>query len=122
MGLTGAGNHFQSCLAVEVLKDLQYKCMELYLDDAIVHADNDDEFIENCRSVFRRCLEHNITLNPSKCALWLAQVEYVGHTINCDGLHFTRDKVDSILNFPRLTTKRQVKVFIGLANYFRGHV
>ena len=61
-------------------------------------------------------------MNPSKCALGLSQVEYVGHTINRDGLHFTRDKVDSVLNFPRLTTKRQVKAFLGLANYFRDHV
>jgi hypothetical protein len=122
MGLTGAGSHFQNCLAVQVLTDLLYKCMELYLDDAVVYAENDDEFVENCRSVFRRFLEHNITLNPSKCVLGLAQVEYVGHTINCDGLHFTRDKVDSVLNFPKLITKRQVKSFIGLANYFRDHI
>jgi len=122
MGLTGAGSHFQNCLAVEVLKDLLYKCIELYLDDGIVPAENDDQFIENLRLVFHRFLEHNITLNPSKCVLGLSQVEYVGHTINCDGLHFTRDKVDSVLNFPRLTTKRQVKAFIGLANYFRDHV
>ena len=122
MGLTGAGSHFQSCLTVEVLKDLLYKVIELYLDDGIVPAEDDDKFIENLRLVFQRFLEHNITLNPSKCVLGLSQVEYVGHTINRDGLHFTRDKVDSVLNFPRLTTKRQVKAFLGLANYFRDHV
>ena len=122
MGLTGAGSHFQNCLAVEVLKDLLYKVIELYLDDGIVPAEDDDQFIENLRLVFQRFLEHNITLNPSKCVLGLSQVEYVGHTINRDGLHFTRDKIDSVLNFPRLTTKRQVKAFIGLANYFRDHI
>jgi hypothetical protein len=25
----------------------------------------------------------------------LSEIEYVGHTINCEGLHFTRDKLDS---------------------------
>ena len=52
MGLTGAGSHFQSCLAVEVLKDLLYKIIELYLDDGIVPAEDDGQFIENLRLVF----------------------------------------------------------------------
>ena len=43
MGLTGAGSHFQNCLAVEVLKDLLYKSIELYLDDGIVYAENECE-------------------------------------------------------------------------------
>jgi hypothetical protein len=122
MGLTGAGSHFQNCLAVEVQKDLLYKTIELYLDDGIVLAEDDSQFIENLRLVFQRHLEHTITLNPSKCVLGVSQVEYVDHTINRDGSHFTRVKVDSVLNFLRLTTKRKVKAFISLANYFRDQV
>jgi hypothetical protein len=76
MGLTGAGSHFLNCLAVEVLKDLLYKIIELYLDDGIVPAEDDDQFIENLRLVFQRFLEHNITLNPSKCVLGLPQVRF----------------------------------------------
>ena len=49
-------------------------------------------------------------------------MEFVGHTINKDGLHFTRDKLDSVLNFPRPENKRQIKSFLGLANYFRDHI
>ena len=49
LGLTGAGSYFQSCLTVEVLRDLLYKVIELYLDDGIVPAENDDMFIENLR-------------------------------------------------------------------------
>ena len=122
MGLTRSGSDFQSCLAVEVQKDVLYKFLKLYLDDGIVPAEDDDKFIENLRLVFRRFLEHNITLNPSKYVLGLTQVEHVGHTINRDSLHFMRVKVDSVLNFLRLTTKRKVKAFISLANYFRDQV
>ena len=59
MGLTGAGSHFQSCLTVEVQKNLLYKIIELYLDDGIVPAEDDDKFTENLRLVFQRFLEHN---------------------------------------------------------------
>ena len=71
--------------------------------------------------MFQRFKESGITLNPKKCKLGLTQIEYVGHTINKDGLHFTREKLDSVLNFPKPKTKKQLKSFIGLANYFRDY-
>ena len=77
---------------------------------------------QRLRTVFLRFREHKITLNPSKCHLGLTQVEYVGHTINKNGMHFTRDKLDSVMNFPRPETMKNVKSFLGLANYFRDHI
>ena len=89
MGLTGAGSHFQHCLVTEVLTDLLSSTCELYLDDCIVHAKSVDEYIGNLREVFSRFRNSGLTLNPSKCQLGLTQVEYVGHTIDSDGTHFT---------------------------------
>ena len=137
MGLTGAGSHFQHCLVTQVLTDLLSSTCELYLDDCIVHAKSVDEYIGNLREVFSKSVDEYIgnlrevfsrfrnsglTLNPSKCQLGLTQVEYVGHTIDSDGTHFTRDKIDSVLNFPKPRNKKQLKSFLGLANYFRDHI
>ena len=122
MGLTNAGSYFQHSLATQVLNGLIHNGAELYLDDCLVHAKTEDEYIKRLRTVFLRFRESGITLNPSKCKLGLSQVEFVGHTVNKDGLHFTRDKLDSVLNFPQPGTKRQIKSFIGLANYFRDHI
>jgi hypothetical protein len=122
MGLTDAGSFFQHQLTTNVLNGLINHTCELYLDDCMVYAKNDVEYMERLRQVFLRFREHKITLNPSKCNLGLTQVEYVGHTIDKDGLHFTRDKLDSVMNFPRPETKKQIKSFLGLANYFRDHI
>ena len=122
MGLTDAGSYFQHQLTVNVLNGLMHNTCELYLDDCMVYASSVDEYLERLRQVFLRFRAHNITLNPSKCHLGLTQVEYVGHTINKNGLHFTRDKLDSVLNFPKPETMKNVKSFIGLANYFRDHI
>ena len=122
MGLTDAGSYFQHQLTTKVLAGLIHNTCELYLDDCMVYASNVDEYLERLRQVFLRFREHKITLNPSKCHLGLSQVEYVGHTIDKNGLHFTRDKLDSVLNFPRPETMKNVKSFIGLANYFRDHI
>ena len=46
----------------------------------------------------------------------------MGHVIDRDGIHFTRDKLDSVTNFPLPKTKGELKAFIGLVNYFRDHL
>ena len=122
MGLTDAGSYFQHQLSTNVLHGLIHNICELYLDDCMVYASNIDDYLERLRMVFQRFRECKITLNPSKCRLGLTQVEYVGHTINKDGLHFTRDKLDSVLNFPLPVTMKNIKSFLGLANYFRDHI
>ena len=122
MGLTHAGSYFQHQLSTKVLNGLLHDMCELYLDDCMVYAGDADEYIARLTRVFERFKEHGITLNPEKCHLGLTQVEYVGHTINKNGLHFTRDKLDSVLNFPRPETMKHVKSFLGLANYFRDHI
>ena len=88
----------------------------------MVHASSIEEFLERLRLVFHRFQQSGITLNPAKCMLGLTSVEYVGHTIDKDGLHFTRSKIDSVLKFPRPETLKQLKSFLGLANYFRDHI
>jgi hypothetical protein len=123
MGLREAGSYFQYSLVNEVLNGLiMHDGVELYLDDCLVHATSDEEYLRRLRAVFERFRDANIKLNPAKCHLCLRKVEYVGHTINDKGLHFTRSKLDSVINFPIPKTKKQVKSFIGLANYFREHI
>ena len=88
----------------------------------MVHATTQEQYIDRLRVVFTRFRDSGITLNPSKCSLGMSQIEFVGHTMNEHGLHFTESKLDSVLNFPRPETKKQVKSFLGLANYFRDHI
>ena len=52
----------------------------------------------------------------------LTKIQYVGHTIDSTGLHFTPDKLDSVLGFQKPVYHAQLRSFLGLANYFRDHV
>ena len=46
----------------------------------------------------------------------------MGYVINEKGMHFSKEKKDSILNFPKPVVMKQLKSFLGLANYFHTHV
>ena len=122
MGLQGAGSYFQRVMSTIVLPRLIHSICELYLDDCIVPGADEDSFIERLEQVFSRFREFGITLHPDKCRFGLPEVEYVGHTINKTGTHFTRSKLDSILDFQEPSTQGDLKSFLGFANWFRDHV
>jgi hypothetical protein len=52
----------------------------------------------------------------------MTQVEYVGVQIDENGLSFSKEKKESVMNFPKPEIQKQLKSFLGLANYFRTHV
>ena len=122
MGLTGAPGYFQRAMATEVLHGLLYTICELYLDDIIVFGTTEDEFITNLYTVLKRLDDHNITVNPKKCKIGVSEVEYVGHTINKEGIHFSREKLQKVIEINRPTKAKQLKSFLGLGNYFRDHI
>lgn len=122
MGLKGAPSYFQRVMSTHVLGGLINVICELYLDDLIIYGSTEEEFLANLEAVFKRLEEYEITLNPTKCIIGSSSVEYVGHTINNKGLHFKREKLDGVINFPLPTKFKHLKSFLGLANYFREHV
>ena len=97
MGLKGAPSYFQGVLVSTVLFGLIYTICELYIDDLIIHAQTEEEFLVNLEKVLKQLDKHKINVNPDKCFFGLSEVEYVGHTINGNGLTFSREKIDKVL-------------------------
>ncbi len=124
MGLKSAASYFQRMMASRVLAGLRYIFVELYLDDVLVYATNDDECLERLRIVFERFRQFNITLNPKKCyfAIGLAEVELMGHVLKSDWICFSTEKRTKVLDFALPVKQKQLKSFLGLVNYFRDHV
>ena len=100
MGIKRAGGWFQGMLATIVFVNLIYIICELYIDDLIIHAQTEEEFCERLDQVLTRLGQRRITVNPEKCLLGVQTLEFVGHTINRDGLHFTREKTEKVLQIP----------------------
>ena len=105
-----------------VLTGLLYTICEVYLDDVLVYGDTEEEFLANLDKVFTRFAEYGITLHPDKCSLGISKVEYVGHLIDATGVHFTVERLETVLNFVKPVTHQQMKSFLGSCNYFRDHV
>ena len=122
MGLTGAPSYFQRVMMTTVLGDILTKAVEVYLDDFIVFGGTEEEFFLNLEMTLERCLRSNITLSPRKCRFGVERIEYVGHTIDAEGISFSREKLDSVMAMPKPQTKGDMKIFLGMVNYFHTHI
>jgi transposase InsO family protein len=122
MGLKGAGSYFQEALSGIVGNKLLYNGVELYLDDLIAFGHTEEEYLDNLEQLFQRLKEKNVSLSPGKCKFGLRSVEYVGHTIDENGISFSEEKRRKVFDFPTPLVQKHLKSFLGLANYFRDHI
>ncbi|XP_075535174.1 uncharacterized protein LOC142570712 [Dermacentor variabilis] len=95
--------------------------VQVYLDDIIVAENENDTSV--LRQVFQRLREHNLKLNKAKCRFRVAQVAFLGHRIDANGLHPLQDNLEAVLSAPKPTSQlagstsedmllRQVKTWI----------
>lgn len=66
--------------------------------------------------------EVGLTANPKKCKVAFNETNYLGYTIGQGLVKPQEAKINAIQNWPKPSTKTQVKSFLGLASYYRRFV
>jgi hypothetical protein len=94
----------------------------MYVDDVIIHSATPEAHIAHLRHAIQRTHKAGLALNPKKCIFGSTTVEYLGHTISSDGVRPGKDKTQAMKDITEPKTMKQLKSFIGLANYFRSYV
>jgi hypothetical protein len=122
MGLQPAGFYFQYCMLMIVLAGLVYVICEGYIDDIIVHGQVDPDLLVNLQQVFERCRQCCIGFNLKISKLGLDHIDWVGHQLDADGIHFSAEQLSEVAEFPTPVGAKGLRSFLGLANYFRDHV
>ena len=61
----------------------------------------------------------NLRLKPQFAQ---TSIEYLGHTLSPEGVRPNSNKVKAVLEYPRPTSVKEVKSFIGLVSYYRRHL
>ncbi len=69
------------------------KCVLVYIDDILIYSRTIEEHKQHLREVFSILQEHNFRLKEKKCALFLKSYEFLGYTVDADGLHVEQGKV-----------------------------
>jgi hypothetical protein len=91
----------------------------IYLDDVIIFAATERDFLARMNEVFNRLKDAGLKLKPRKCRLFARQVEYLGHLVSEHGVAVSPEKVSAMREWPTPENETDVRSFLGTANYYR---
>ena len=90
-----------------------------YIDDIIIHSASWDVHLRQLRAVLGELRRAGLTANPAKCRLGLEETSYLGYQVGRGNVRPQESKVAAIRDWPRPTSKKLVKSFLGLVGYCR---
>ena len=88
-----------------------------YMDDVIVHAENEEELEQRLRQVLQRCKDRGLTLNREKCVFGLHQIEMLGHVISKEGIKPDPKKIEAVSNARRPENVQELRSFLGTCGF-----
>jgi RNase H-like domain found in reverse transcriptase/Reverse transcriptase (RNA-dependent DNA polymerase) len=91
----------------------------VYMDDILIFAENQEELQKRMKQVLQRLWEHDLFLKPKKCEFNKTTMEYLGLIIQEGKLLMDPVKLSEIRDWPTPTSVKQVRGFIGFANFYR---
>lgn len=93
--------------------------LSLHVDDGLIASVDMAEHEKHLHMVFKRLQEFSLLVNIDKSELGQNELEFLGHTINSQGILPTRERVHPIVSYPRPRTVQDLRRFLGLVNFHR---
>ncbi|XP_038059124.1 uncharacterized protein LOC119730344 [Patiria miniata] len=90
-----------------------------YIDDILIHTTSWQDHLKTLKEVLKRLREAKLSARPKKCQVGFSSIHFLGHIIGHGQLKPHPDNIEKIRSAPRPTTKKQMRSFLGLCNYYR---
>ena len=120
-GLCNAPQTMSRLMDVAIPSELRQRVF-VYLDDLLVFSDSFEEHLVLLERVAECFVKAGLTLNVKKSKFCMREVNYLGYIVGEGGIRTNDEKVASIRKYPEPKTVRQVRRFLGMANYYRKFV
>ena len=117
-GLCSAPGTFQHYMN-DTFQEFLDKFLIVYLDDLLIYSDSLAEHKRHVRMVLERLREAGLCLKPAKCQFHVEEVAFLGFVVGAEGVRMDPAKVEAITSWPAPESVHDVRVFLGLANFYR---
>ena len=118
-GMTNSLATFQAMMN-KILRDLINEGkVAVFVDDVLVGTEEKEGHGEIIEKVLKRLEENDLYVRPEKCVWKIWKVGFLGVVIEPNGIEMEKEKVERVLSWPTLENVKDIKKFLGLANYYR---
>ena len=101
----------------KLIEDLEH--VDFYWDNILVHTRSWEELIKALCDLVLRLLRAGMTIRPTKCIFGVSCVDFLVHRLEQEKIGLHEDNVEKIKNATRPSTKKEVRSFVGSAEYYR---
>jgi hypothetical protein len=117
MGLCNSPDIFQEKMG-DLVAGLEFA--RAYIDDLLVISSGSlADHLEKLEEILKRLQQAGLKVNSSKSFFAREELEYLGYWITQEGVKPLSKKVEAINNLKTPTTRKQVRSFVGMINYYR---
>jgi hypothetical protein len=117
MGLCNSPDIFQEKVS-ELMAGLEF--IRAYLDDVLcLTCDTYDDHLNKLDLALQRIKSAGLKVNAEKSFFARGELEYLGYWITREGIQPLASKVQAMMNIKAPTSKKELRGFIGLVNYYR---
>ena len=117
-GITNAPATFQR-LMEKCMGDMTSGDVLVYLDDLLVFSPTFEDHLQSLDKVLTRLRDFGLKLNPEKCCFAQTSVKCLGHIVSQDGVSTDPSKVSAVQQWPRPSSAKELKTFLGFTGYYR---
>jgi len=104
----------------EILRDLINKGkVAAFVDDVLVGTETKEGHDKIVEEILRRLEENDLYIKLEKCVWKVRRIRFLGVVIGPKGIEMEKEKVDRVLSWPEPKNVKDIRKFLGLANYYR---
>jgi len=118
-GMTNSPATFQAMMN-EIMRDMINEGkVTAFMDDVLVGTETEEEYDEIVEEVLRRLEENNLYVKLKKYTWKVRKIGFLGVVIGPNGIEIEREKVNGVLSWLEPKNVKDVRKFLGLANYYQ---
>ena len=117
-GVTNAPAQFMNMMN-DLLGDYLDKFVLVFLDDILIYSANLEDHLEHLRKTLSVMRKYRLYAKASKCEFVTTTIEFLGQRVCGGGISLTEAKLAAIRNWATPQNVRDVRSFLGFANYYR---
>jgi hypothetical protein len=119
-GMKSSGNTFCRCVQI-IVQPIRQFCYP-FVDDFSVCSDSWEQHLSHLRSFLCEIRKSGLTLSLNKCSLAQHELRFVGHIIGSGKHRPDEEKLATISDHAKPSTKKEIRKMIGFFNYFHSYV
>jgi len=90
-----------------------------FVDNVLVGTETEEGHDEIVEEILRRLEENDLYVKPEKCIWKVKKIRFLKVIIGPDQIEMEKEKVNGVLSWPDPKNVKNLRKFLGLANYYR---